>query len=80
MLICMKRTTLILEDGCMESIRELARKEGRQLSQVVNEILLEGVRRKRRRGHARIKLQTFSMGRPRVNLGDRHALEGLMDS
>jgi hypothetical protein len=45
----MKRTTLVLEDGCMEAVRELARKEGRQLSQVVNDLLIEGVRQKKRR-------------------------------
>jgi len=71
---------LILEDGCMEAVRDLARKEGRQLSQVVNDLLLEGIRGKRQRGRTRVKLPAFSMGRPRVNLGDRHALEALMDS
>ena len=80
MLVCMKRTTLILEDGCMEAVRDLARKEGRQLSQVVNDLLLEGIRGKRQRGRTRVRLPAFSMGRPRVNLGDRHALEALMDS
>ncbi len=76
----MKRTTLILEDGCMEAVRDLARKEGRQLSQVVNDLLLEGIRGKRQRRRVRVRLPAFSMGRPRVNLGDRHALEALMDS
>jgi hypothetical protein len=76
----MKRTTLVLENGCMEAVRELARKEGRQLSQVVNDLLLEGVRGKRRRARVQFRLAAFSMGRPRVNLGDRHALEALMDS
>jgi len=80
MLICMKRTTLVLEDGCMEAVRDLARKEGRQLSQVVNDLLLEGIRGKRQRHQVRVRLPAFSMGRPRVNLGDRHALEALMDS
>jgi hypothetical protein len=76
----MKRTTLILEDGCMEAVRKIAREEGRQMSQVVNDLLLEGIRGKRRRNRAEFKLPTFSMGRPRVNLGDRNALEALMDS
>lgn len=80
MLICMKRTTLVLEDGCMEAVRKIAREEGRQLSQVVNDLLLEGIRGKRRRNRAEFKLPAFSMGRPRVNLGDRNALEALMDS
>lgn len=80
MFICMKRTTLVLEDGCMEAVRELAHKEGRQLSQVVNELLVEGVRRKKRHVKRDFDLPTYSMGRPKVNLGDRHALEALMDS
>jgi hypothetical protein len=80
MLVCMKRTTLVLEDSCMDAVRELARKEGRQLSQVVNDLLIEGVRQKKRRGKEEFRLSIFSMGRPRVNLGDRHALEALMDS
>ena len=50
------------------------------MSQVVNDLLLEGIRGKRRRNRAEFKLPTFSMGRPRLNLGDRNALEALMDS
>ena len=80
MLLCMKRTTLVLEDGCMDAVRELAHKEGRQLSRVVNDLLVEGVRRKRRHAKEAFNLPAFSMGRPKVNLGDRHALEALMDS
>lgn len=76
----MKRTTLVLEDGCMEGIRQLARREGRQLSEVVNEILAEGLQRRRSRQRPSLALPSFSMGRPRVNLGDRNALESLMDS
>jgi hypothetical protein len=76
----MKRTTLILEDGCMDAVRELARKEGRQISQVVNDLLIEGIRRKKQVVYEEFNLPAFSMGRPRVNLADRHALEALMDS
>jgi hypothetical protein len=76
----MKRTTLVLEDGCMDAVRELAHKEGRQLSQVVNDLLIEGVRRKKRHVKGGFELPVYSMGRPKINLGDRHALEALMDS
>jgi hypothetical protein len=76
----MKRTTLILEDACVEGVRKLARQEGRQMSQVVNEILTEGLMRRRRKPRRTIELPAFSMGRPRVNLADRSALESLMDS
>ncbi len=80
MFICMKRTTLILEDGCMRKVRALARQEGRQMSHVVNELLAEGLRR--RQAHPKSKpfrLPSFDMGPPRVNLADRDALESVME-
>lgn len=76
----MKRTTLVLEDACIDAVRDLARRENRQLSDVVNELLAEGLQRRRSRRKRRFELPTFAMGRPRVNLGDRNALEALMDS
>ena len=50
------------------------------MTDVVNELLAEGLRRRRRRQRAQITLPAYSMGRPRVNLADRNALEALMDS
>jgi hypothetical protein len=77
----MKRTTLILEDACMDGVRELARRENRTISEVVNDLLTDGLHRRRATKRKRaFQLPTFSMGRPRVNLGDRNALEALMDS
>jgi hypothetical protein len=38
---------LVLEDGPMEAVRKTAREEGPHLSQVVNDLLLEGIRGKR---------------------------------
>lgn len=78
--VCMKRTTLVLEDGCIDAVRDLARRQGRQLSEVVNELLAEGLQRRRARRARAFELPRFAMGRPRVNLGDRNALEALMDS
>ena len=80
MFSCMKRTTLVLEDGCMDAAREIVHKEGRQFSQVVNDLLVEGVQRRKRRVKEAFNLPAFSMGRPKINLGDRHVLEALMDS
>ena len=62
MLVCMKRTTLVLEDGCMDAVRELARKEGRQLSQVVNDLLIEGVRRKKQLAPGGVRSACFFYG------------------
>lgn len=80
MIRCMVRTTLILEESCLEGARELARKQGKTLSQVANELLVEGLERRKRKRRTDFRLPSFSMGRSRVNLGDRNALEALMDS
>jgi hypothetical protein len=76
----MKRTTLILEDSCLEGIRDLARRESKNLSKVVNEILVEGLQQRKSRRRTEFKLSSFPMGRPRVHLGDRDALEALMEA
>jgi len=77
----MKRTTLVLEDGCMDAVRELARRQGRQISEVVNELLAEGLLRRRESPTpAQFELPAFRMGPPRVDLADRDALESAMDS
>jgi len=71
---------LILEDSSLEGIRDLARKQGKTLSQVANELMVEGLQRRKTKRRPNLKLPTFSMGKPRLNLGDRNALEALMDS
>jgi hypothetical protein len=76
----MKRTTLIIEDSCLEGIRNLAHREGKNLSQVANELFAEGLQRCKARKKPEFKIVSYSMGKPRVNLGDRNALEALMDS
>jgi hypothetical protein len=80
MIGCMKRTTLILEDSCMEGIRELALRERKSLSEIANELFAEGLHRRKGKKRPKFELPSYSMGKPRVNLGDRDALEALMDS
>jgi hypothetical protein len=81
MLVCMKRTTLVLDDAIFRAVRRLAEREGRRMSEVVNTLLGEGLqRRKSREADQGFELPSYHMGRPRVNLGDRNALEALMDS
>lgn len=75
----MKRTTLILEEGCMDAVRELAREEGRPISEVVNELLAEGLQKRRSKTTARFELPRFRMGAPRVDVADRDALETVME-
>jgi len=76
----MKRTTLILEEGCMDGVREIAKEENRQISEVVNELLAEGLARRVPGKPKPFKLPVFSMGRSRVNLADRDALDRVMES
>lgn len=64
----------------MDGVREIAREEDRQLSEVVNELLAEGLARRERGEERPFELPVFSMGRPRVNLADRDALEQAMES
>ena len=79
MLVCvMKRTTLILEDACIERVRELSSKEHRDMSRVVNELLAEGLQRRARSERSVFRLPSFNMGPPRVNIADRDALEAAM--
>lgn len=76
----MKRTTLVLEDACIEAVRELAHRQGRQISDVVNELLVEGLRQRRVTAPAPpFSLPSYDMGQPRVDLADRDALEAAMD-
>jgi len=76
----MKRTTLILEDSCMSALKDLAHREGRPLTRVVNEILVEGIRRRAAKPAPKVKLPSFRMGRPSVDIADRDALETIMES
>jgi hypothetical protein len=71
---------LVLEDACMDAVRAIARRESRPISEVVNELLAEGLQRRRKPKRGAFVLPSFAMGKPRVNLGDRNALEALMDS
>jgi hypothetical protein len=75
----MKRTTLILEDACIDGVRELAQKEHRDMSAVVNELLAEGLHRRSHVRRSPFTLTAYRMGSPRVNLGDRDALEAAME-
>ncbi len=64
----------------MEKVRALARREKRQISEVVNELLAEGLARRAARRPRPFALPRFSMGLPRVPLADRDALEQAMDA
>jgi len=75
------RTTLNLDDDVAAILAELARKRGRSVSRVANELMREGMRAER---HARTPRRyvppTFDTGRPLVDVTDvAQALELLDD-
>ncbi len=78
MFVCMTRTTLILEDACIEGVRLLAQREHRNMSRVVNELLADGLQRRIKANRTPFQIPVFPMGTPRINLGDRDALEAAM--
>lgn len=80
MLVCMKRTTLVLEEAILAGIRETAHRRGTDMSAVVNDWLSAGLQRERvPRPVAPRALPAFRMGVPRVDLADRDQLELLME-
>ena len=65
----------------MKAIRSWRAEENTTMSEVVNRLLAEGIERRTAvMAGSRFELPVFGLGRPRVNLGDRNALEALMDS
>ena len=80
MLVCMKRTTLVLEDGLVKAVRDMAHQTGRDMSSVVNEFIREGLSIRKRPSKEQWSLPKFSMGRPRADLADRDDLERVMEN
>lgn len=78
--VCMKRTTLVLEEAILEGIREIAHRRKTEMSRIVNEWLSAGLQRERSSDPAPPPvLPVFHMGLPRVNLADRDQLERHME-
>ena len=80
MRVCMKRTTLILDEGLLEGVRREARRRDCDMSTVVNECLRTGLHRRKGKVPSTPSLPVFALGRARVNLADRDALEAAMDA
>lgn len=77
----MKRTTLILQEQTVADVKQIAAREGRTLSQVVDEMLRAGVAQRRRAVRdrpAKVRLPVFETGRPHVNIADRGQLHDAM--
>jgi hypothetical protein len=80
MYLCVKRTTLILENAVMDAIKRESHAAGVDMSQLVNEFLRQGLIQKRAKPKHLPSLPVFKMGKPHFNLADRDALERAMES
>ena len=63
----------------MKGVRELALRENTEISKVVNALLAEGLQRRKLTREKVPDLPSFRMGKSRVNLADRDALEAAME-
>lgn len=74
------RTALIIEDSIFRELKRLAVDQKRTLSDVTQEALRRGLAERtpssRRR---RVRLPSFALGRPRVDLADRNHLFDALD-
>jgi hypothetical protein len=74
------RTTLIIDDELFRELKQRAAAESRTLSEVTQEALRRGLSRPTRPPRAaRVKLPSFGMGAPRVDLADRDQLLDVLD-
>ncbi len=74
------RTTLVIDDELFRELKKRAAAENRTLSEVTQEVLRRGlVGRKAAPRSPRVKLPSFAMGKPRVDLADRNQLLDILD-
>jgi hypothetical protein len=74
------RTTLVIADALFRELKKRAAEENRTLSEVTEDALRRGLaRRPAPRRSARVKLRSFAMGKPTVDLADRDQLLDILD-
>ena len=74
------RTTIIIDDALFRELKKRAAAENRTLSEVTQEALRRGLARPAPPHRpARVKLPSFAMGKPTVDLADRNQLFDLLD-
>lgn len=76
----MHRTTIILDEGLERRLKKMARREGKTLTDLIQDFLRGGLNRifpaKKR---DRLNLPSFSMGEPLVDPADRGRLWDILD-
>jgi len=74
------RTTIVIDDALFRELKKRAADENRTLSQITQETLRRGLtRRAPTRRPTRVKLPSFAMGKPTVDLADRNQLFDILD-
>jgi len=74
------RTTLIIDDGLFRELKKRAAEERRTLSEVTLEALQRGLGDRRPPRQRRpVKLTSFAMGKPAVDIADRDQLYEILD-
>ena len=74
------RTTLIIDDALFRELKRRAVEQNRTLSDLTQEALRLGLAARRpARQRKRVRLPSFSMGQPRVDLADRDQLYEVLD-
>ena len=73
----MRRITLMLNEGRVAELQRLAARRGQTLSALVDELLAEGIGRTRASKRSALRLPTFDMGEPAVDIANRDQLPGL---
>jgi hypothetical protein len=79
MIFHMKRTTLMIDEGCFREIKRLAAKNMRTISDTVNELLRLGLERQRQPAPPRkFTLPSYDMGPFLINIADRDEIERVL--
>lgn len=75
------RTTLVIDDELFRELKRRAVEENRTLSDLTQEVLRRGLasRPAGRASRRKVRLPSFAMGKPRVDLADRDQLYDVLD-
>ena len=74
------RTTIVIDDDLFRELKKRAAEENRTLSQVTQETLRRGLLRRQAASRpTRVRLPSFAMGKPAVDLADRNQLFDILD-
>ena len=76
------KTTLVIDDDVMRRLKAQAALEGRTLSSLVEAYLRRGLRQDEdaARPTTPVRIPVFDMGAPRVDVGDRDAVDAAIEA